>query len=851
VIELILFGLLLAVWVHVKRLERRLHRLEEERRSSEYPSRLAARGASAAAVPMPAAPVATPMPASGAAGAVAPAAPAARAGVEAAAVAAERSASSAWMQPSPRNSAPVARPVGPEAAPPAKAPADLAEWPLMVLVKQNLFAVAGVGLLLLGFAFLLRSIHWGNLLPPWSRVALAWGFAAALGALGIRLRLRNALWAQIAQGGAAGIAYLAVYVAATRFGMLAGPAAFALFAALAGVLVWRAMAEDSRVLAAVGFIGAYAAPLLGLERGGELAFNLGYGLLVTACALLVSYRKRWLEVAVHAHACAAAVAAVTSHGQLHGLSPEVQQAFLHAYLLQFLGWCVAWSRAGGPARGPREEPLTIACLALTGLCYLGLQDWLLQPGTFGVVATGFATALVALGFLGFDRRPMQEACWLLAALALAAALGNSGLSNTFRDMGLFVEGVFLMLTARSSGSLRAWLARIFVVAGAAAMLLSSTAWPMWCVLAASTALALHFSAFETWGDALGLDAQDGWLQTAIACLCLPALRGAVDLPDAIGTAAWPALAMLLGAAGVLARAGGRGRLPAPVVFGVVAFLAWMTLAVQPARGQASLHLAVLALALGAAVIAARWRLPSDRGGADLAAGGGTMLVLLFPALTTYKFGAADFLVLAVAGLAGVAHVALNRAGLLVRFWRLGDGTKMHRAVPPMAHGLAAWSVLLLVSLVSSEASPVILGAGLAAYLAGWWTWARSGEGIARNVRDVLACAAAVIGLHAWAMAFAVAPDRALHETLSSHLLPVVLAAVGVAFLFVSARRGRRDAWQAAAVLCGVAMAKLLLSLGGVLFSPLGIAGSLLGMGALFLLAGYLAPLPPSAQEEGA
>ena len=34
------------------------------------------------------------------------------------------------------------------------------------LVKKNLFAAAGIGLLLLGFAFLFTSISWGQLLPP-------------------------------------------------------------------------------------------------------------------------------------------------------------------------------------------------------------------------------------------------------------------------------------------------------------------------------------------------------------------------------------------------------------------------------------------------------------------------------------------------------------------------------------------------------------------------------------------------------------------------------------------------------------------------------------------------------------
>jgi len=89
------------------------------------------------------------------------------------------------------------------------------------------------------------------------------------------------------------------------------------------------------------------------------------------------------------------------------------------------------------------------------------------------------------------------------------------------------------------------------------------------------------------------------------------------------------------------------------------------------------------------------------------------------------------------------------------------------------------------------------------------------------------------------------PALAFELAWRSYLLPVALAAVGVGFLFLSTRAHRRLAWQVSAVVCVVAMLKLLLSLGSWALSPMGIVGSLLGMGALFLLAGYLAPQPPA------
>ena len=72
----------------------------------------------------------------------------------------------------------------------------------MGLIKRNLFASAGIGLLLLGFTFLLSALSWRELLSPGMRIGLAWLAAAGMGYAGWRFGRRNPLWGQILQGGA-------------------------------------------------------------------------------------------------------------------------------------------------------------------------------------------------------------------------------------------------------------------------------------------------------------------------------------------------------------------------------------------------------------------------------------------------------------------------------------------------------------------------------------------------------------------------------------------------------------------------------------------------------------------------
>ena len=113
--------------------------------------------------------------------------------------------------------------------------------------------------------------------------------AAGIGYVGWRFGRRNPLWGQILQGGAAAVAYLATYVGGHAYGLFSETTTLGLFAALSAALVWRAVREDAKVLAGVGFLGAYAAPVLAIQAQQSLLFNLVYGILTcSTCSVLLS-----------------------------------------------------------------------------------------------------------------------------------------------------------------------------------------------------------------------------------------------------------------------------------------------------------------------------------------------------------------------------------------------------------------------------------------------------------------------------------------------------------------------------------------------------------------------------------
>jgi hypothetical protein len=753
--------------------------------------------------------------------------------------------------------APVAPPVMPQTpVTPSPAPAGPPQWQVSLfdLLRRNLFAVAGVVLLLLGFVVLFRSIEWGHLLPPIAKVSLAWAAAAALGFAGVRLSARNGLWGQVVEGGAAAIGYLATYVGSSGYEVLPPSAALALFAAISGALVHRALKEDAKVLAGVGFLGAYAAPLLALYGHAGLLFNLGYGLIVTAFALWVSLHRRWLEIGIHAHVCAAGLASLAWAAASHepALPAWQQQGLLLAYLAQFSGWTLAWAhrrlqgaaaadRAGAQARA-HETPIVSACFSMTVVVFLAMEGWLLTPNAFTAVAFVTAAALGALTVRGFPLQALRETAWVLSALSVAVGLAQNELATSVSSLGLFAEGAILMLATGSQSRLRRVVARGLMLLGAINVLLLPGWWPAAMLLLAGLALSLRMARVDRATDA-GLAAS-----VTVAAAAAFSYRHAGLTMDAV-----PVFVLVMLSATVLAYvlnrsasgAEGTTSVLVPRIYAVVLALGWLSmLPMLPALPRV-LGLSALAMpsVAGAVMAVVSMRRPISGRAAELAKALLCNLHLL-PALVAFALDASAAVValLAVTGTAVFAHV-LGRLRA-----DTPPGTAAQLTPASAAHAALIGALLPLLLAASSGALVWVLSG--AAFYAALLTWWKLGDGVPAQARQVAVAAAAVAVGYVVARGLTDSPAQAFELAWRSYLLPVALAAVGVSCLFLSTRGGRRLAWQVSAVVCTGAMVKLLLSLGSLALSPMGIVGSLLGMGALFLLAGYLAPQPPGREASG-
>ena len=307
----------------------------------------------------------------------------------------------------------------------------------------------GIGLLLLGVAFLyLLSVERGWIGPP-IRVGFGLAVGATLLAIGLRVYEERRSFAQVLLGGAIGTFYITGFAAFQIYALVSYPLAFVFMVAVTLLAYVLSLRQDGASLALIGALGGLGTPFILYNGSGTLGGLVLYVCLILAGAGAIYFYKGWVSLLgvsfvggwmVFLVGFAGSFSfwtgsspenqrvlqlGVTFAGLLFWLAPAVREALrsqnLAAWPLPMPGplALARFGKNGGALSSGAPAHLTSVATPLIALAFTqGI--WSLQKETLGCIALAGAVfyALAALVLGRFEGKRGEGIAYTQALLAL-------------------------------------------------------------------------------------------------------------------------------------------------------------------------------------------------------------------------------------------------------------------------------------------------------------------------------------------------------------------------------------------------------------------------------------------------
>ncbi len=212
------------------------------------------------------------------------------------------------------------------------------------LFGGNTVARVGILVLLVGLSFLAKYAADLGLFPPSARVIAIAAIAVCLLALGWRLRDRRPGFAALLQGAAVAALYLDVFAAYRWLHLLPAAFAFGLSVALVAFSNLLAVRQDAPSLAVIGAAGGFAAPVLMSSGQGSHVALFSYLLLLDIGIAVVALRRSWRVLYLLGFVGTFVLGGLWGHEAYRPEHYQTVQPFLAAFVLLFLAIVIIESR---------------------------------------------------------------------------------------------------------------------------------------------------------------------------------------------------------------------------------------------------------------------------------------------------------------------------------------------------------------------------------------------------------------------------------------------------------------------------------------------------------------------------
>ncbi len=283
----------------------------------------------------------------------------------------------------------------------------------------NALTRIGVVVLFFGVGFLLKHFAWDFTVPIELRLAGVGLLGAALIAIGIRLQRGRPGYGLSLQGAGAGILYLTVFAAFRFYDVLPATAALTLLALVAVLTVGLALRNDSQPLAGLAIAGGFLAPFLVDAQNGGPALLFGYFALLNGAIFAVAWRRTWRALNVLGFVFTFVLGLVWGHQYYAPSHFATVQPFLALFFTFYLAIAILYARNAPLAMRAPVDALLVFGVPLVGFA---LQAALVQDTRYGVAWSALALAALYGALFAVLRRRSGSGWALLSRTFLVLAV---------------------------------------------------------------------------------------------------------------------------------------------------------------------------------------------------------------------------------------------------------------------------------------------------------------------------------------------------------------------------------------------------------------------------------------------
>ncbi len=346
------------------------------------------------------------------------------------------------------------------------------------LGSEKLINKVGMGLLLIGLAFLFKfGVDQGWLTPP---VRIAFGFSLGFFLLiaGLRIGSKRRPFARVLSGGGIATFYITIFAAFQLYGFVSYEVAFLLMVITTAVSFTLAVRDEDVVLALIATAGGLGTPFILFVEDGSTLWIVIYTCLVSAGAVGIYFYRgwRWL-ITVTAAGGWAVLSYIWSEITATGYVPVVDRAVYQFGVVFCLGAfgvvpsvrdifrqrdAERWPLPSGtPGYGILADRPSLWLSVVSPLIALAISKgvWDISPVAWGaiemVAATGYWSAylLISTGEESLTSSAYGVAGALLLALAWFDLFDNDSL--TLLALALEATALHLVTSLRTDEALRA------------------------------------------------------------------------------------------------------------------------------------------------------------------------------------------------------------------------------------------------------------------------------------------------------------------------------------------------------------------------------------------------------------